>query len=152
MIPISLSWDSPKRLILLKWNGFFSSGLKRGNVFIKILGISIPFRVKPIRLTSKKIHLPKRWIYWRGAFSFLKEWKLQKVEGNLSFSDPMVNGLFYGWMCAVQNGKADRKINLTINFLGENWCRGEVAISFKALFQHLRKWILPFFKEIRGRP
>jgi len=46
MIPISLSWDSEKRLVALKGNGLFSSGLKNGKVFINILGIPLPAMVE----------------------------------------------------------------------------------------------------------
>ena len=151
MIPISLSWDSEKRLVALKWNGLFSSGLKNGKVFINILGIPLPLRFKKIRPKPPKVYFPIRWMDVKGAFSFLREWRLKKVEGTFSFPDPMVNGILYGWMSAVQTVKADQKINVSINFLGETWCRGEVSLSLKALFYHLWKWILPLFREIWGR-
>ena len=156
MIPISLSWDSQKRSILLKWNGFFSSGLKGGKVFIKIFGIPIPFcskQMNPQYVLSKgkKIRFPIRWVYLEGIFSFLKDWKLKKVEGSFSFQDPMVNGVLYGWMSAMEAMHADRRVNVTVNFLGKNWCRGETVLSLKALFHHLKQWILLLFREIWGR-
>ena len=149
MIPISLFWDSRKRSIGLKWNGFFSLGREKGKVFMKIFRFPISLSPKGIGPKPKKIHLPMRWVYLKRAFSFLKEWKLKEVKGTLSFPDPMVNGLLYGWMCAVQHGKVDRKIDVTVNFLGENWCRGEVVMSLKVLFRHFTKWMLPFIVEMR---
>jgi len=150
MIPISLSWDSRRRSILLKWNGFVSSGWEKGKMLVKILGvpISIPLKKKRIPLPGK---LPLRWIYLKGIFSFLAKWKLKKVEGTLSFPDPMINGMLYGWMSAMETARVDPKIHVTVNFLGENWCRGEVIVSFKILFHHLRSWIFPLIREMRGR-
>jgi hypothetical protein len=150
MIPISLSWDTQKRSVLLRWNGFVSSGVESGKTSAKILGVPIPLplKKKKIRLPSQ---LPIRWIYLKGIFSFLTKWKLKKVEATLSFQDPMVNGILYGWLSAIQTGKTDRKIHVTVNFLGENWCRGEVTLSLKILFNHLRSWIFPLVREMRGR-
>ena len=156
MIPISLSLDSQKRWLALKWNGFFSLGWRTDYGFMKLLGITLPFHPKQVRPKHfyplrKRFHLPIRWVYLKGAFSFLKEWRLKEVEGTFSFPDPMVNGILYGWMSAAQTLKTDQKINLTINFLGENRCRGEVFLSLKVLFYHFRKWILPFLREMWGR-
>jgi hypothetical protein len=150
MIPISLSWDSRRRSFLLKWNGFVSSGWEKGKILVKILGvpISILLKKKRIPLPGK---LPLRWIYLKGFFSFLAKWKLKKVEGTLSFPDPMINGMLYGWMSAMETARADREIHVTVNFLGENWCRGEVIVSLKILFHHLRSWIFPLIREMRGR-
>jgi hypothetical protein len=146
MIPISFSWDTQRRLILLKWNGFLSLRWERGKASTKVLGLSIP-----INFRKRKALLPLRWVYLKGVFSFLTKWELKKVEANLSFSDPMVNGLLYGWVKAIETVKGNRKINVTINFLGENGCRGESVISPPILFHHLRKWILPLLWEMRGR-
>jgi len=30
MIPISLTWESREKVILIKWNGFFSFGWEKG--------------------------------------------------------------------------------------------------------------------------
>lgn len=150
MIPVSLWWDTQKRSVLLRWNGFVSSGVESGKISAKILGVPIPLplKKKKIRLPNQ---LPIRWIYLKGIFSFLTKWKLKKMEGTLSFPDPMVNGILYGWISAIQTGRADRKINVTVNFLGENWCRGEAILSLKILFHHLRSWIFPLIREMRGR-
>jgi hypothetical protein len=150
MIPISLSWDSRKRSFLLKWNGFVSSGWEKGKMVIKILGVPIPISLKKKRIPLPG-KLPLRWIYLKGIFSFLAKWKLKKVEGTLSFPDPMINGMLYGWMSAMETARVDRKIHVTVNFLGENWCRGEVIVSLKILFHHLRSWIFPLIREMRGR-
>jgi len=95
--------------------------------------------------------LPVRWIYLKGIFSFLSKWKLKKVEGTFSFPDPMVNGVLYGWMSAIQAGGVDRKNRVTVNFLGENWCEGEMTLSLKIFFQYLRSWIFSLIRERRGR-
>jgi hypothetical protein len=146
MIPISFSWDTQKRLILLKWNGFLSLRWERGKASTKVLGLSVP-----IHFRKRKARLPLRWVYLKGVFSFLTKWKLKKVGANVSFSDPMVNGLLYGWVKAIETVKGNGKINVTINFLGENGCIGEFIIFPKILFFHLRKWILPLLGEMRGR-
>ena len=149
MIPISLCWDTRIRLVLLKWNGFISSGWENGKISTKIFGLPIPLplRRKKLQLPSR---LPIRWGYLKGIFSFLTKWKLKKVEGTLSFPAPMVNGILYGWMSAIQTGRADQKVHVIVNFLGENECRGEVTLSLKILFHHLRSWIFPLIREMRG--
>ncbi len=146
MIPVSFSWDTKKRSISLKWDGFFSFGWENGKVSTKILGFPIRFGFKP-----KKIHSPMRWVYLKEGFSFLSKWKLKKVEGTFSFSDPMVNGLLYGWVSAIETGKVDRTINVTINFSGENRCSGEAILPLKAFFQHLKRWIFLFLQGKKGK-
>ena len=150
MIPISLEWDTRKRSLLLKWNGFISSGWRNGEISMRILRLPIPFPLKKKKIQFP-VKLPIRWIYLKGMFSFLRGWKLKKVEGTLSFPDPMVNGVLYGWMSAFQTQKAGGRIHLTVNFLGENWCRGQATLSLKALFHHIRSWIFPLIREMRGR-
>ena len=184
MIPVSFIWDTRERSVYIKWNGFFSFGRKEGKVLKKMFGLTIPI---PPSAASGKIHSPRmRWVYFKEAFSFLREWELKKVEGSLSFPDPMVNGLLYGWLSALETRKVDRKVNpstprpkgwgllrvdperhllscpkgrglgavervnLTINFLGENWCSGEATISPKSLFDHLTGWIFPLLREMKG--
>jgi hypothetical protein len=147
MIPVSFSWDTKKRSISLRWDGFFSFGWENGKVLTKLLGFPIRFGFK-----RQKIRSPMRWVYLKEGFSFLSKWKLKKVEGTFSFSDPMVNGLLYGWVSAIETGKVDRTINVTINFLGENRCSGEAIISLKTLLHHLRKWFFFRLREVRRRP
>jgi hypothetical protein len=150
MIPISLNWDTQKKSVLLRWDGFVSSGWEGGKMVMKILGMSIPLPLK-----KKKVRLlsgfPIRWIYLKGFLSFVTKWKIKKVEGTLSFPDPMINGILYGWMSAIQTGKEEQKFHMTVNFLGENWCRGEATLSLKIFFRHLRNWISPLIREMRGR-
>jgi hypothetical protein len=150
MIPISLCWDTRTRSVLLKWNGFISSGWEDGKILMKILGspIPLPSTKKGFKLPGKP---PMRWVYLKGIFSFLPKWKLKRVEGTLSFPDPMVNGVLYGWMSAIQEGSANRKNHVTVNFLGETWCRGEMTLSLKVFFKYLRSWIFPLILEMRGR-
>jgi hypothetical protein len=135
---------------LLKWNGFVSSGWENGKISTKIFGLPVPLPLqkKKVELPSK---LPIRWVYLKGIFSFLTKWKVKKVEGTLSFPDPMINGILYGWMSAIQTGRANQKAHVTVNFLGENGCRGEVTLSLKILFHHLRSWIFPLSREMRGK-
>jgi len=150
MIPISLCWDTQKRSVLLKWNGVISSGWENGKILMKIFGLSIPVPLKKKRILI--FHkLPIQWIYLRDVFSFLTKWKIKKVEGSISFPDPMINGVLYGWMSAIQTARTSPKIHVRVNFLGENWCRGEVTLSLKILFHHLRKWILPLIREMRRK-
>ena len=63
MIPFLLSWDTQKRLVLLKWNGFLSLVWEKGKVLTKILGFPLPFHLR-----QKKIHFPIRWVYLKEAF------------------------------------------------------------------------------------
>jgi hypothetical protein len=152
MIPISLNWDTREKSFQLKWNGFISSGWRNGKMSMRVLRFPIPFPLKKKRIRFP-VRLPRRGIYLRGILSFLIGWKLKKVEGTLSFSDPMVNGVLYGWMSVFQTQKPGRKIHLTVNFSGENWCRGEATLSLNVLFHHIRRWIFPFICEMRrGKP
>jgi len=150
MIPISLCWDTQKRSVLLKWNGIISSGWENEKVLMKIFGLSIPVPLKKKRILI--FHkLPVQWIHLRDVFSFLTKWKIKKMEGSISFPDPMINGVLYGWMSAIQTERTSPKIHVRVNFLGENWCRGEVTLSLKILFHHLRKWIFPLIREMRRK-
>ena len=150
MIPISLCWDTRKRSALLKWNGLISLRWQNGKILTRVLGLPIPlhFKKKGVQLPGK---IPIRQIRLKGMLSFFSKWKLRKVEGTLSFPDPMVNGILCGWMSAIQAESPDRKNRVTVNFLGENWCRGEMILSLKLFFQYLRSWIIPLVREMRGR-
>ena len=146
MIPISLSGDTQKKKIILKWNGFISSEWENGKILTKILGIPVPSRFK-----KREVHIPMQWVYVKGIFSFLTQWRVKKIEGTFSFPDPMVNGILYGWLSTIDSGRGDRKINLSANFLGKNWCRGEVIVSPKTVFHHFKRWILPLLMEMRRK-
>ncbi len=145
MIPFLLSWDTQKRLISLKWNGFLSLVWEKGKVLTKILGFPIPFRLR-----QKKIHFPIRWVCLKEAFSFLTKWRLKKVEGTFSLPDPMMNGLLYGWISALEIVKAGRKIHVTINFLGENRFSGEAVLSLKAFSHHFKRWVFLLLQKRKG--
>lgn len=148
MNPISLTWDSREKVIVIKWNGFLSFGWKDGKRVKTIFKIPIPCR--PGAKRGKKIHFPHvRWNYLKKVFSFLREWKLKRAEGTLSFQDPMVNGILYGWLTVFESGKKNQKLDLSINFLGENWCSGEATISPKVLFYYLVRWVPFLFRERR---
>jgi len=150
MIPISFWWDSRNGSGSIKLDGLVSSEWKSGRMTAKILGIPISSSLTKKTIRFSRIP-PIRWIYLKGFFSFLSRWKLKRLEGTLSFPDPMVNGVVYGWMSAVLAGKPDRKIAVTINFSGENRLRGEFAVSLRTLVHHFRSWIYPLIREVRGK-
>ena len=77
---------------------------------------------------------------------------MKRVEGTVSFPDPMVNGILYGWMSAAQAAwDKDGKINVTVNFSGENRLEGKFTISVKTLIHHFVSWIYPLIREIRSK-
>ena len=146
MIPFSFHWDTQKRSILLKWDGFFSLGWERGNALMRIFGFSIPLNPR-----KKEIRFPMRSIYLKEAFSFLKEWRLKKMEGTFSLPDPMMNGLLCGLIGVFESGKTGRKSQISINFMGENRFSGEAILPLKAFIGHLKIWVLLFFRENRRK-
>lgn len=150
MIPISLKWNTQNRSFSIQWDGMMGSEYREGKTFIKILGSPLPIPIRRIRIEPSRRFLI-RWVYLKGMFSFIKDWKIKKIEGAISFQDPMINGVFYGWASAVYSWNSDRKVCIHINFLGENWWRGEMIISPRLLFYHLKKWIFPMVREIKGK-
>jgi hypothetical protein len=146
MIPISFSWDTREKSILLKWDGFFSLSWKEGKVSTKLIGVPVP-----IRLGKKKIHFPVRWEYAKEILSFLRGWRLKKIEGKLSLPDPMMNGVLYGWLSALETGRKGRKVRLSVNFLGENRFSGEAVLPLRVLFGRLKSWVCFLLRERRGR-
>ncbi len=146
MIPFSFLWDTQKRSILLKWNGFLSLERKRGNVLMRIFGFPFPFHP-----SEKGLPLPMRWIHLKGSLSFLKEWRLKKIEGTISFPDPMINGVLYGWTNALETGRTGEKIPVTINFLGQNRFSGEAILPLKAFIYHVKKWVFLQLREKKRR-
>ena len=148
MIPISFWCDVRKRSLWLRVDGFIYAEWEKGKSKAKILKIPIPFSLK-----KQKNHFfgvpPVKWKYLKGIFSFAREWKVKKVEGTFSFPDPMMNGILYGWMSALQTKGPDRKIDLTVNFLGENWVKGEFRIPLRTIFYHFRSWMIPLIREMR---
>ena len=150
MIPISFWWNARKRSVSSKLDGVFSAEWKNGKLTTKILGIAIPLSLIKHKTRFSGIP-PVRWLYLKGIFSFLKGWKMKRVEGTVSFPDPMVNGILYGWMSAARAaGDRGEKLDITVNFLGENWLKGKFAFSLKTLIHHFRNWIYPLIREMRG--
>ena len=146
MIPVTLLWDTRKRSVLIKWNGFFSLGWEKGKPLVKILCFRKSFSV-----SENRIHLPLQWFYFRETLSLVAKGRLKKVEGTLSFPDPMRNGLLYGWLSAMGPSSPERKINLTVNFLGENWVSGEGTISLKVVFRYVKRLVrFALFKKGKG--
>ncbi len=147
-MPLSLLWDTRTKSVYLRWNGFFSLGREEGKVFARIFGFPIPF---PLRRSQrrKRFRGSLGWTDLKRGLSFLGKWRLKKVEGTFSFPDPMVNGLLYGWMTALGSWRDDRRVNLTINFDGENRFSGEAELSLKALSTELRGWMGRKIRERR---
>lgn len=145
MIPFSFFWDTQNRSISLKWNGFLSLVWEKGRVSTKILGFPIPFSLR-----QKKVRFSMRWVYLKEVFSFLKKWRLKKVEATLSLPNPMMNGLLYGWISAFGKGKVTRKVNVSINFLGENRFSGEAVLPLKPFLHHLKRWVFLLLQEKWG--
>jgi hypothetical protein len=52
MIPVSFIWDTRKRSVYIKWNGFFSLGWEKGKILKKMFGLTIPI---PLSGTSGKV-------------------------------------------------------------------------------------------------
>ncbi len=150
MIPISFWCNVPKRSAWLKVDGLVSAEWEKGKAKAKILKISVPFPLKKQKSNLFGIP-PVKLKYLKGIFSFVKEWKVKKVEGTFSLPDPMMNGILYGWMSTLQTRGPDRKIDLTVNFLGENWVKGEFGIPLRTILNHFRSWMYPLFREMRGK-
>jgi len=151
MIPISFWWNAQKRSASLEVDGFVSVEWQNGKRTAKILRMPIPLSLR--KGTAQFSGMPPvRWSYLKGIFSFLREWKMKRLEGTLSFPDPMVNGTLYGWMSAARAAwDRDGKIDVTVNFSGENRLEGEFTVSLKTLVQHFRSWIYPLIREMKMR-
>ncbi len=146
MIPISLTWDSREKSVFVKWGGIFCIGWEKGNPVGRIFKIRIPCLSGAWR--SPGVHLPRRrWVGLKEVLSFIRAWELKRAEGTFSLEDPMVNGVLYGWLSAFNPDRENRKINLSINFVGENWCSGEAVVSPKVLFHHFLRWLLLYFRK-----
>ena len=151
MIPISFWWNARKRSASLRVDGFISSEWENGKLTTKILTMPVSFSLKKEKIRFSGIPLV-RWIYLKGILSFLTEWKMKKVEGTLSFPDPMVNGILSGWLSAARAAwDGDGKIDVTVNFSGENRVEGEFGISLKTLIHHFGNWIYPLIREMRNK-
>ncbi len=148
MMPLSLLWDTRTRSVYLKWDGFLSFGRDEGNAFARIFGLPIPFPLRR-KHTRKRFHGSLGWTDLKRGLSFLRKWKLKRVEGTFSFPDPMVNGMLYGWTAALGSWRGDRRVNFTINFDGENRFSGEAELSLKALVAELRGWMGRKIRERR---
>jgi len=140
MIPFSFSWDTRDRKAGFKWDGLFNLKWSRGK--ISVCGIPVPFSPG-----VKKSRFPFRWAYVKEVLLFLRAWKLKEMEGSLSFPDPMVNGILYGFASAIGAGWRKRGWDLSINFLGQNWCRGETTVSPGLFLRHLLRFMLARKRE-----
>ncbi len=151
MIPLSFSWDTEKGGISFRWNGIGSLEWKEGRGKVKIFGFPLPF---PIRINLEKasnLRVPIRWRYIKGIISLLKSLNIHRIEVAISLPDPMVNGILYGGWVIFQHKVQGKGIYGTVNFLGQNWSRGEVSLPLKDGITHFKKWIFPMLLEIRGK-
>ena len=142
MIPLSLLWDTRTKSVYLKWDGLFSLGVNEGKIVGRVFGLSIPL---PLRRSEKRkrFRVSLRWADLKEGLFFLRKWKLKRAEGTVSFPNPVMNGMLYGWMAAFDSWRGDQRVNFTINFNGENRFSGEAKLSLKALVTELRRWIFP---------
>lgn len=151
MIPISFSWDTQKRRISLRWNGIGSWEYREGGGEIKVFKFPIPVQIQMDREKLSNLRVLVRWNYLKGIFSLLKDLKALRIEATVSLPDPMVNGLLYGGWAMFQEGARRKGIDGTVNFLGQNWCKGEVSLSLRDGIIHFKKWVFPMLLEIRRK-
>lgn len=143
MIPFSFYWDTRRKWIGFKLDGLASIYRERGRDFVKIFGLRFRFPIKKRKITS-----PMKLLYLKDIHSFISEWKIRKAEVVLSHPDPMINGILYGLVGALNKGGGNVKINLKINFLGKNWSRGEITLSPRIISYYFLRWI--FLRQRKG--
>ncbi|MGQ9509741.1 MAG: hypothetical protein ACUVTN_10125 [Thermodesulfobacteriota bacterium] len=149
MIPISIRWDTQRKRLAIYWNGFWSIEWEEGRGSVKVFRIPLPVRMKRKKFYDLRFLL--RMKYLKEILSFLKDWKIKRIEVSVSPHDPMMSGVLYGCSVLLQPWMKEKMIQGTVNFLGQNWFRGEVILSLKDGIDHLRKWILPLLLEMRRR-
>ncbi|MGB9629981.1 MAG: hypothetical protein ACPL6D_15100, partial [Thermodesulfobacteriota bacterium] len=96
-----------------------------------------------------KMRFPIRWFYIKNGLSFITQWRIERLEGTISFQDPMINGVLHGWLSAIGGINPRQRFSVTVNFLGKNNFSGQASTPPRVLFTHLRRWILPLFYEMR---
>lgn len=143
MTPFKLIWDTQNGLFTFNWNHLFSIGREGNKNILRVLGFPIHFQPH-----LNKVKFPIRWFYIKHGLSFFTQWRLERVEGTISFPDPMINGVLYGWLSAIEGIKKKQRFGVTVNFLGKNNFSGKASIPPRILFFHLKKWILPLFFEM----
>lgn len=149
MIPLIFSWDTEKGRISLRWDSIGSLEWKEGRGGIKMFGFPVPIRINIEKASNFRI--PIRWRYVKGMVSLLKSLNIQRIETAISLPDPMINGILYGGWAVFQNQIREKKVHGRVNFLGQNWCKGEVSLPLKAGITHFKKWIFPMLQEIRRK-
>lgn len=149
MVPLSFSWDTEKGRICFRWDGIGSLEWKEGIGGLKIFGFPIPIRINIEKVSNFRV--PIRWKYVKGTVSLLKSLNIHRIETAISLPDPMINGILYGGWAIFQNKVKEKRIYATVNFLGQNWWKGEVSLPLKAGLAHFKKWILPMLLEIRRK-
>ena len=144
MIQFSFFIDRKKRIFLIRFQRFLYLMMEKGKLYIRIMGFKIPFPY-----SRKKIYLPRKLVYLKKGYLFLRKWRLKKIDADLSFSDPMVNGIAYGMMRAIETVKRDQRVKVDINFLGINRLKAEFVISSWTFIKQLKNFFFPLLCEMR---
>lgn len=144
MIQFSFYLDSGNSKLLIRFNRFLSFLRDRGKIYIRVFGIDIP-----ILLKIKDFIIPLKIKYMKRWYLFIRQLKVKRIDANISFNDPMLNGIAYGIVSALDALGRDHRLNININFLGSNRYSGDFLISYKAFFKQLFKLIFPLLSEMR---
>lgn len=147
MIQFSFYLDSENSKLLISFNRFLSFLRDRGKIYIRVFGIDIPIllKIKDFVIPLKMKNM-KRW------YLFISQLKLKRIDANISFNDPMLNGIAFGIVSSLDALGKDHRLNININFLGLNRYSSDFIISYKAFFKQLFKLIFPLLSEIRRGP
>ena len=139
---ISFSWDTRQSSVILKWSKLVSLEWTKGKAFVRVLGLPIPLAREALRSSDEF-----RLTHVKEAARFIREWRLDDLEGSFSFPDPMVNGVLYGLGEVFDLGQEHPKRKVTVNFVGENWLSGEASLSNVTLLRQLAAWVLPLIRH-----
>lgn len=144
MIKSSLFLDKKEKSLSIYPNRLFAIVVEKWKVYIKIMGLKMPFSI-----TRERIYIPKKFIYLKKGYSFLRKWRIKQIEADLSLSDPMVNGVLYGTMRAIETLRMDQRFNVNINFLGINRLKADFLISYWEFIKHLISFFFPLFIDMK---
>ncbi len=144
MIQSSISLAKKERIFFIGFSKFLSLLVDNEKVYIRIMGIKIPFPFK-----RRRIYIPKKLVYIKKGYSFLRKWKVKEIEADISFSDPMINGIAYGMMSAIDTIKIDQRVKVNINFFGKNRLKAEFLISNWEFMKNLISFFIPLLIEMR---
>ncbi|MFY9269047.1 MAG: hypothetical protein WAO55_04775 [Candidatus Manganitrophaceae bacterium] len=83
--------------------------------------------------------------FLRYLLDLLRAFSISHLRLDLSFDDPMINGLCYGAFQGVRERMLKKRVDLSANFCGENRLVGKVVFS-------LYRLILPTLRLLVGLP